>query len=104
MADYVIIMTTTDSEDGAKELSGALVRERLVACAQRMKIDSVYEWEGGIQDDSEYLILLKTSAARQGATIAALKEKHSYDEPEIVVVPIVDGSAGYLGWVDRVTG
>ena len=51
MSDYVIIITTTDSEDKAKEMAGALVKEKLVACAQRTKIASTYEWEGAIQDE-----------------------------------------------------
>jgi periplasmic divalent cation tolerance protein len=96
-------MTTTDSEDRAKELAGSLVADRLVACAQRLRIDSTYEWDGAIQEEPEFLILLKTNVANQEQAMAAVKERHTYDEPEIVVVPIVDGSAGYLGWIDRST-
>lgn len=103
MSDYVIIITTTDSEDKAKALAGSLVKDRFVACAQRTKIDSTYEWEGATQEESEYLILLKTNIRNQQKTMEALRERHTYDEPEIVVVPITDGSAGYLGWIDSVT-
>lgn len=103
MNDYVIVITTIDAEDKAKELSSSLVKDRLVACAQRTRIESVYEWDGEIQDEPEFLILLKTSGANQQAVIDALKERHPYDEPEIIVVPIVGGSAGYLGWIDSVT-
>lgn len=103
MSDYVIIITTTDSEDRAKELSASLVKDRLVACAQRTRIDSVYEWEGEIQDEAEFLIFLKTNKANQEKAIEAVKERHTYDEPEVIVVPITDGSAGYLGWIDSVT-
>lgn len=103
MSDYVIIITTTDSEDRAKELAGSLVKDRLVACAQRTRIDSTYEWEGEIQDEPEFLILLKTNKTNQKKAMEAIKERHTYDEPEIVVVPMTDGSAGYFGWIDRVT-
>ena len=103
MSEYVIIITTTDSEENAKTLSASLVKDRLVACAQRTRIESTYEWEGAIQEEPEFLILLKTNKANQEEAMKALQAQHTYDEPEIIVVPIADGSAGYLGWIDRVT-
>ena len=103
MSDYVIIITTIDSEEKAKDLSSSLVKDRVVACAQRTRIDSTYEWNGEIQEEAEFLILLKTNGANRERAIKAIQELHSYDEPEIVVVPIIDGSAGYLGWIDSVT-
>lgn len=103
MNDYIIIITTIDTDEKARDLAGSLVRDRLVACAQRTKISSTYEWEGAIQEEDEILILLKTNSANQQQAMAALKERHTYDEPEIAVVPISDGSAGYLGWIDSVT-
>jgi periplasmic divalent cation tolerance protein len=103
VSDHIIIITTTDSEENAKALSGSLVRDRLVACAQRSRIDSTFEWEGKVQEEAEFLILLKTNKANQQAAMDAIQERHTYDEPEIIVVPIVDGSAGYLGWIDKVT-
>lgn len=103
MSEHVVIMSTTDSEEKAKALSAALVKERLVACAQRMRIESVYEWEGEVNDDPEFLILFKTNKANQDRAIDEIKRQHTYDEPEIVVLPIVAGSPGYLGWIDSVT-
>jgi periplasmic divalent cation tolerance protein len=104
MTDYITIMTTTDSVEAAVEISSTMVRKRLVACAQRIAINSVYEWEGEVHDDAEYLILLKTNARNQEAAVAEIASVHNYDEPEILVLPILDGSSGYFAWIDKVTG
>lgn len=103
MNDYVVILTTTDSEERAKELAGSIIRDRLAACAQRTRIESTYEWNGEIQEEAEFLILFKTNRKNQKATMEAISERHTYDEPEIVVLPVSDGSSGYLGWIDKVT-
>jgi periplasmic divalent cation tolerance protein len=100
VAQYVQVQTTTDSRAEALELSRAAVEARLAACAQVAgPIASTFWWEGAVQREEEWLILLKSPADRFSELAAFLTARHSYDEPEIVAVPIVAGSVAYLSWV-----
>jgi len=86
------------------ELGRAAVEARLAACAQVAgPVASTYWWEGGIERAEEWLILLKTPADRFGELAAFLTDRHSYDEPEIVALPIAAGSAPYLSWIREET-
>jgi periplasmic divalent cation tolerance protein len=102
--EYLQVQTTTDSRAEAMELSQAAVEARLAACAQVAgPVASTYWWEGGIERAEEWLILLKLPADRLGELTAFLTERHSYDEPEIVALPIVAGSPSYLSWLREET-
>lgn len=95
-------MTTTSSEEEAARISVALVDGRLAACVQVLgPIDSRYRWEGEIEESREWICLAKTEASRFDELEAAIRELHSYDEPEIVATPIVAGSRGYLAWISE---
>jgi len=86
------------------ELARAAVEARLAACAQVAgPVASTYWWEGGIERAEEWLVLLKLPAARLGELTAFLTERHSYDEPEIVALPIVAGSPSFLSWLREET-
>ena len=101
---YLQVQTTTDSRAEAVELGRAAVEARLAACAQVAgPVASTYWWEGGIERAEEWLVLLKTPADRFAELTAFLTERHSYDEPEIVALPIVAGSASYLSWIREET-
>jgi periplasmic divalent cation tolerance protein len=101
---YLQVQTTTDSRAEAMALSRAVVEARLAACAQVAgPVASTYWWEGGIERAEEWLILLKLPAGRLGELTAFLTERHSYDEPEIVALPIVAGSPSYLSWLREET-
>jgi periplasmic divalent cation tolerance protein len=101
---YLQVQTTTDSRAEAKELGRAAVEARLAACAQVAgPVASTYWWEGGIERAEEWLVLLKLPAARLGELTAFLTERHSYDEPEIVALPIVAGSPSFLSWLREET-
>lgn len=100
MADYLQVTTTAGSEEEAEQISAALVERRLAACAQVIgPITSRYRWQGAVECSTEWMCVAKTSAARYPELEAAIRELHSYDEPEIVATPIVAGSAGYLEWL-----
>jgi len=97
VAEYVQVQTTTDSRAEALELSRAVVEARLAACAQVAgPIASTFWWEGSVQREEEWLILLKSPADRFAELAEFLSARHSYDEPEIIAVPIVAGSVAYL--------
>ena len=102
--EYLQVQTTTDSRAEAMELGRAAVEARLAACAQVAgPVASTYWWEGGIERAEEWLVLLKLPAARLGELTAFLTERHSYDEPEIVALPIVAGSPSFLSWLTEET-
>ncbi|MEX2447313.1 MAG: divalent-cation tolerance protein CutA [Solirubrobacterales bacterium] len=100
MADYLQVLTATGSEAEAERISAALVERRLAACVQTIgPVASRYRWQGEVESAREWLCLAKTEAGRYPELEAAIRELHSYEEPEIVATPIVAGSAGYLEWL-----
>jgi periplasmic divalent cation tolerance protein len=101
---FLQVQTTTDSRAEAVELAQAAVQARLAACAQVAgPIASTYWWEEGIERAEEWLVMLKLPADRYDDLAAFLTDRHSYDEPEIIAVPIIAGSPGYLDWVEDET-
>ncbi len=104
MIDAVMAMTTVNTEREARELASRIVKERLAACVQIVpKIESVYFWDGKVRDDQEYLLLIKTLEARCGDLKAFLEKHHSYEVPEFLVLPVIDGSKEYLQWMKDCT-
>jgi periplasmic divalent cation tolerance protein len=98
--EYLQVLTTAGSEEEAERISDALVERRLAACVQVLgPIASRYRWRGEVETAREWICLAKTEAARYPALEAAIREAHSYEEPEIVATPIVAGSQGYLDWI-----
>jgi len=105
MSDYVQVLTTTGSEEEAGRISALLVERQLAACVQVVgPIVSRYRWEGEVEEGREWQCLVKTTRAAYASVEAAIREVHSYDEPEIIATPIVAGSAGYLAWIDENIG
>jgi periplasmic divalent cation tolerance protein len=97
---YLLVQTTTDTRAEAMELSRAAVTARLAACAQVSgPVASIYWWDEVLERTEEWVIQFKLPADRYEELSAFISERHSYDEPEIVAVPVVAGSAAYLNWV-----
>lgn len=103
-SQYVMAQTTTDSHSEAEQLASAVVEQRLAACVQVSTIQSYYRWQSETHNDAEFLLTLKTTGAAVPDIKKLLAREHSYDEPELVVVPIIDGSDGYLQWISQSTG
>ena len=81
-------------------MASALVEERLAACVNlQAPMTSVYRWEGAVHRDAERQVVMKTVASRVPAIRERIAARHSYDLPEFLVVPVLDGSEKYLGWV-----
>jgi len=100
VTDYIQVLTAAGSEEEAERISAALVERRLAACVQVIgPIASRYRWQGKVEHGQEWLCLAKTEASRYDELEAAIRELHSYEQPEIVATPIVAGSKGYLEWV-----
>ena len=101
-ADYLQVTTTAGSEEEADRIGAALVERRLAACVQVVgPIASHYRWQGTVERATEWMCVAKTSTVRYAELEEAIRELHSYEEPEIVATPIVAGSTGYLDWVSR---
>ncbi len=102
MSEYVQVMTTAGSEEEAGRIASLLVERRLAACVHVVgPVVSRYRWQGKVEEEREWQCLAKTTRAAYEAVEAAIRELHSYDEPEIVATPIVAGSAGYLAWLSE---
>jgi periplasmic divalent cation tolerance protein len=96
---YCVILTTVGSQDEANRLAELLVERKLAACVQIANIASVYRWQGQVQKEAEYLLLIKTATHLYQEVEATIVENHSYEIPEIVQLPIVNGLERYLGWI-----
>lgn len=104
MTGYCVVQTTLPSEAQAAELARAIVQQRLGACVQVHAIRSYYVWQERAHDEPEWLLSIKTRRALYPQLEAWLRERHPYDTPEIICLPITAGSAAYLTWVSVNTG
>lgn len=103
-SQFLQVQTTTDSRAEAVELARAAVESRLAACAQVSgPLASTYWWEDSVERAEEWLLTLKLPAKGYPALAEFLTRRHSYDEPEIVALPIVAGSEAYLSWIAEET-
>lgn len=101
---WLTVLTTTDSEEKAQELAQGAVEGRLAACAQiSAPVTSVYRWQNAIESSQEWQVLFKTAAERYEELEEYLQGAHDYDTPEIIAIPVIRGSARYLGWVTAET-
>ena len=105
MTDKIVVFTACESSEEAKKLARHLVETRVAACVNIIPgAFSVFRWEGKVDEASEWLLIVKTTRARLDDLKVELRRIHSYSVPEVVAVPIVDGSEDYLEWVDREVG
>jgi periplasmic divalent cation tolerance protein len=105
MSDFVLALTTVPADFDAAGLSQDLVGSGLAACITILPgIRSVYTWKGVPQIDQEQQLLIKTTTEQVDALWDMLRDRHPYEVPEFVVVPVVDGSEEYLKWVDQSVG
>ena len=100
MSDFIQITTAIDSEEAAQKIAQTLVEQRLAACVHVAgPITSTYRWQGKIEVAKEWTCAAKTRRELYDAVEKAIRAVHSYDEPEIVALPIVNGSQSYLDWI-----
>lgn len=99
---HIVVFCSCPDEAVAARLASTLVEEGLAACVNRLAgLRSTYRWDGKLCDDAEVLLLIKTLAGRFEALEARIRALHPYQVPEIIAVPVVAGSTGYLDWVTR---
>ena len=100
----IVVLVTTGSEEEAVKIGRALVEAKLVACANVIPtIRSIFQWEGKVEDERESLLVLKSQADRFDPLAQKVRELHSYEVPEIIALPIAQGTTDYLAWVRDMT-
>lgn len=103
MTNYLVYMTVPDKSE-AERLCKAALNERLAACANILApMNSMYWWEGALQNSTEIPCLLKTTAERYPELEAKLRELHSYETPCIIAIPITEGLPTFLDWIEQET-
>lgn len=99
MSTSLIYITVADTAE-AKALGRALVEARLVACANVLPgMVPIFRWQGEVQEGSEAVLIAKTRAALVERVIGFVKERHSYDCPCVVALPIMQGNPAFLDWI-----
>ena len=100
MSDFLMVLVTAPNEEEAAKIANDVVGAKLAGCVNIVRgIRSIYRWQGNIEADAEVLMIIKTRQELFKALEMKVKELHSYTVPEIIALPIVEGSEGYLGWL-----
>jgi periplasmic divalent cation tolerance protein len=102
---YLVVFITTSSYEEARKIADALVDLKKAACVNIVpKVNSLFRWKGKIEDVEESLMVVKTRAELFPDVVSTVKSIHSYDVPEIIALPIVEGDPDYLTWLKEETG
>jgi periplasmic divalent cation tolerance protein len=103
-SEYVMVLTTLPADADGPAFGRALLEERLAACVNLLPVmESIYRWEGRVEQETERQVVIKTSRERLAALWDRVRELHPYEIPEFLVLSIVDGNEAYLRWVGEST-
>jgi len=101
MTDKVVVMVTVASKKESRKIARHLVESKLAACVNiTAPIESIYAWKGKISSDKEFQLFIKSTRALFPEIKAAISSLHSYHTPEIICLPVIEGSRNYLQWID----
>lgn len=104
MHQHLLVITTMPDAEGAQGLARALVEARLAGCVNiSAPVTSIYEWQGRIETGSEVMLTIKSPRARYPEIERFIVAHHPYELPEVIAVPITEGSPDYLKWIDACT-
>ena len=98
---FGILLTTAGSREEAAKIAILLLENHWAACVNYFAVESVYRWQGQIQQETEWQLMIKTDLALQETIATQLKAIHSYELPEFIVIPLQGGSAAYLEWLGQ---
>ena len=102
--EHLLVLTTCPDSGTATRIATELLDERLAACVNQVPgIRSLYRWEGRIEQDDEVLMLIKTTTSAFSRLEALIRERHPYELPEVIAVPLAQGSDAYLEWITKST-
>ncbi|MEJ2207867.1 MAG: divalent-cation tolerance protein CutA [Anaerolineae bacterium] len=100
--EHLVVLVTAGSEEEALKIARGLVKSMLAACVNIVPgITSIYRWQDEVQEDHEWLLVVKTRWDVLDEVIQQVQALHSYDVPEVIALPLVGGSQDYLHWLDR---
>ncbi len=94
-----VLLTTLANAKESQKMSQMLIDQKLAACTQEFEVSSRFRWNDEIQSETEVVMLVKTAPDRVEATVEAIRAVHSYDLPEIIVLPVSGGLRAYIDWV-----
>src|SRR3954469_18287083 len=105
MTDALLVLTTLPNPDAAAQVARTLVGEKLAACANILPaVRSIYRWQGQVQDEAETLVLIKTQRQHFQRRKNGVPERHPFEVPEVIALPLEAGRQPYLDWIARETG
>ena len=105
MTDKIVVLSTCASAEEAERIARGVVEKRLAACVNILPgVRSIYHWKGAVEDSPEILIVMKSTRELFGRLSAEIAHMHSYEVPEAIASPVVDGAESYLDWMDRELG
>jgi periplasmic divalent cation tolerance protein len=100
---YAIVMTTTDKRKIAEAIATILIGKKLAACIQVFNVGSTYWWKGKVAKSTEFMLLIKSKASDYRKIEKEIMAEHDYEVPEIIQIPIAQGSKRYLNWIAKAT-
>lgn len=99
---HIVVLVTAKDTEEAQKISRKLLEGKLAACVNIVKgVRSLFWWQGKVDQADEALLVIKTQQERFPEIVSAVKSAHSYDVPEIIALPIIDGNKDYLTWIDE---
>jgi periplasmic divalent cation tolerance protein len=105
MTDKIVVLSTCESAQEAEKLARQLVERRLAACVNIVPgVRSIHRWQGKVEDEAEWLLVIKSKRELFEALALELQKIHTYQVPEVVALQIVEGSEAYLDWLDKACG
>jgi periplasmic divalent cation tolerance protein len=104
MTDKIVVLSTCGSAEEAGRVAKHLVESRAAACVNILPgAHSVYRWKGAVEEADEWVLIIKTRRDLLELLTSELRSVHSYEVPEVLAIPVVDGLPEYLAWVDEET-
>ncbi|HEY50233.1 MAG TPA: divalent-cation tolerance protein CutA [Dehalococcoidia bacterium] len=101
-ARYIVVLITSDSIEESDHIARTLLEKKMVACVNIVRgIDSFFWWQGRLDSARENLLIAKTKASLLPEIVDAVRKRHSYDVPEVIALPIIDGNRDYLEWLEQ---
>lgn len=99
---FQVVLVTAPDQETARQLAHTLLKEKHCACVNLIpQVQSLYHWQGKIQQDQEILMLIKTSKEKYAALEQRISELHPYDTPEVIALDVAQGSQKYLNWISE---
>lgn len=101
-SDYIVVFCTVKGKEETEKIGTGIVKNKLGACVNYFKVNSIFEWENKIEKEEEYLLIIKTKKEKFDTLREFIKKNHSYTVPEIISFEVFKGNKEYLNWINEV--